>query len=129
MQSGHGHLFHHHSHHSHHFHLPNHAEVQANLLTTAIRRLEAATSRLEDIASSSFEGGVAPSAAAGSIAGSATSQAIAAKPVEQLPPSIQDYDAILNNELKNWLDLSSKLGNVIDGQVKYRMSLVTAYFI
>lgn len=97
--------------------------VQGNILTPTIRRLEAATSRLEDIASSSVAfdssapGAGAAVSAPGSTAGGAASETPSAKPAEALPPSIQAYDDLLNNELKKWLELSSKLGDVIDGQV------------
>ena len=98
--------------------------VSTHVLTDCIGRLEAATSRLEDIASSSdlnlqnasHDGGdnvhIATAAAASSSEASSTP-----KPVETLPPSIQAFDTLLNTELKAWLDKSSKLGNVVDGQV------------
>jgi adenylyl cyclase-associated protein len=99
-----------------------HIQVSGNVLTTMLRRLEAATSRLEDIASSSIvydspvpNGGAA--VASGSVAGSSVSQTSAPKAPEALPPSIQDFDGLVDGELKEWLQLSSKLGAVIDGQV------------
>jgi adenylyl cyclase-associated protein len=97
--------------------------VHGSVLTTVIYRLEAATSRLEDIASSSvgFETGAPNGASTGPPAlaagGPSSSESITPKAVESLPPSIQAFDTLLNTELKTWLDLSSKLGNVIDGQV------------
>lgn len=91
-------------------------------LTAALTRLEAATSRLEDIASTSvgFEPGApngapAPPSAA---AAAATSAAPPAKAAESLPPSVEAFDAIINADLKPWLELSGKLGEVIDGQAK-----------
>ena len=98
-------------------------QVQGNVLTTVIRRLEAATSRLEDIASTSVGFDVtgqngAPASASGSVSGAAPSTAApASKAADSLPPSIQALDELTNNEFKTWLDLSSKLGSVIDGQV------------
>ena len=96
--------------------------VQGSSLTTAIRRLEAATSRLEDIASSSAGGfetassTPAPSTAP-SQAPASSSQRTTPNPSEALPPSVQDYDAILDGALKTWLELSAKLGSSIAEQV------------
>lgn len=91
-------------------------------LTAALTRLEAATSRLEDIASTSVgidvdapNGATAPPSA---LPGAASTAAPQAKPAESLPPSVEAYDVITNTDLKAWLELSSKLGNVIDTQAK-----------
>jgi adenylyl cyclase-associated protein len=105
--------------------------IQGNLLTTVIRRLEAATSRLEDIASSSvgFDAAGpngAPAPAPGSAVGpSASSAPTTPKPTESVPPSIQAFDDLLNNELKTWLGLSTKLGSDIDDQVRWIRSRQT----
>lgn len=96
--------------------------VDGNELTAILRRLEAATSRLEDIASSSnVDFNVTPTNGTGApqsaSATAATNGSPPPKPAESLPPSIEAFDALLNTELKAWMDLSSKLGSVIDGQV------------
>ncbi|KAF9693221.1 hypothetical protein EKO04_008885 [Ascochyta lentis] len=95
------------------------------VLTSMIRRLEAATSRLEDIASSSFAHDDTPSnsgaAAAVAAAGASVAPAVAApaaKAVESLPASLAAFDELVTTELKTWLDLSSKLGSVIETQSK-----------
>ena len=95
------------------------------VLTSIIHRLEAATSRLEDIASSSFaaDSSVASTGAPAAVAASAastasTAAAPTAKVVESLPPSLAAFDELVNTELKTWLDLSSKLGPVIESQSK-----------
>ena len=96
--------------------------VSNNVLTTFVRRLEAATSRLEDIASSSIGvdpeqlNGASPTGL-GATAGASGSEAATPKAVESLPPSIQAFDKLLDTELKQWLELSSKLGSVITSQV------------
>lgn len=99
-------------------------------LTVALTRLEAATSRLEDIASTSAgfdanppNGASAPPAAA---AGAATTASPPVKAAESLPASVEAFDAIINTDLKPWLELSSKLGNVIDGQAKAVQQAFTA---
>lgn len=97
-------------------------------LTSMFRRLEAATSRLEDIASSSLPNGGdsgaagpnAPTAkglpgAAPTIADpDATPQVVA----ESVPPTIDAFDALVKSELETWLELSGRLGGVIEGQSK-----------
>lgn len=91
-------------------------------LTATLSRLEAATSRLEDIASTSLGFDVTASngtsAPPSIVAGTTASQAPPAKPAESLPPSVEAFDAIVDTDLKPWLELSSKLGNDIDGQAK-----------
>lgn len=103
-------------------------------LTRMIRRLEAATSRLEDIASSSFDGsgtpgskgapatnGVSPTQGAGAtgitaVAGSDTPTPTPSAPFappkkEDLPDSITDFDALLNGDLRAYHELS-KAGSI-----------------
>lgn len=101
--------------------------TQVNALTLMVRRLEAATSRLEDIASSSFpDGDTRAVGATGSTttsspsAGAAIANPEAAPKVvaESAPPAIEAFDEVVNTELKNWLELSGNLGSVIEGQSK-----------
>lgn len=98
------------------------SSTPAARLTSAFSRLEAATSRLEDIASTSagYEGAApsGPSAPATAAASTAPAAAPAAPPAESLPPTVEAYDTVLDTDLKPWLDMSSKLGNVIEGQAK-----------
>ncbi|KAH7084261.1 adenylate cyclase associated N terminal-domain-containing protein [Paraphoma chrysanthemicola] len=99
-----------------------------NVLTAMVHRLEAATSRLEDIASSSFpngdtpapvNGAQSPGPAAKLATASASTTTTPPKPaVETLPPAIEAFDAMVDTELKKWLELSSMLGEVIEGQSK-----------
>jgi adenylyl cyclase-associated protein len=99
-----------------------------NVLTAMVRRLEAATSRLEDIASTAYPNGEPGAADASNGAqspgpaaklASASSTAPTPKaPAESLPPAIEAYDEMVNTELKTWLELSSMLGEVIEGQSK-----------
>jgi adenylyl cyclase-associated protein len=94
-----------------------------------MRRLEAATSRLEDIASSSFDGSTTPSKSAATttngvpaivggpagVVGATGSQdaspgtATPAAPVEvkeELPQLVEDFDALVNGDLKAYHELS-----------------------
>src|SRR5690242_19471400 len=105
-----------------------HAEGQKKpegVLTSMIRRLEAATSRLEDIASSSFAAdgrasstGAPPTVAVGGAAASPAPATPSPQVIESLPPSLAAFDELISTELKTWLDLSHKLGTVIETQSK-----------
>ncbi|KAF2174619.1 hypothetical protein K469DRAFT_705815 [Zopfia rhizophila CBS 207.26] len=104
-----------------------------NNLTTLIKRLEAATSRLEDIASSSVgfdttavNGATATSSGSTPAPPTLSSDGSTPKATESLPPSIQAFDTLLDTELKEWLHLSSKLGGVIDDQAKAVQQAFTA---
>ncbi|KAF7190097.1 Adenylyl cyclase-associated protein [Pseudocercospora fuligena] len=105
-----------------------------NNLTTLIKRLEAATSRLEDIASSaqSFESqsqsnGVASGATAAGTKPSAsapelpvvtpsTSQQTVKAASEPLPPAISDMDQLIDNEVKTFIDSSKGLDPLVEEQ-------------
>lgn len=106
----------------------------SNALTHLLRRLEAATSRLEDIASSAFEpsssnhGSVsgAPPLSAGAKPSSSApdlpviSQTDSASTVkaaaEPLPASISDMDAIMDNEVKAFVDCGKGLDPLVQEQ-------------
>lgn len=106
-----------------------------NSLTTLIKRLEAATSRLEDIASSAFEpsphdsisGSSAIAARASSSApdlssvspttSRASAQTITAS-TESLPPAIRDMDAIIINEVNAFIDASKGLDPLVEEQAE-----------
>lgn len=109
-----------------------------------MRRLEAATSRLEDIASSAFDGelppktdtngaatnGVPATSIDGALLGRTSQEAtpvpsIAQEPVkEELPASVEDFDTLLNGDLKSYHELSKSgtldklLGEQADSVVK-----------
>jgi adenylyl cyclase-associated protein len=102
---------------------------RTSVLTAVAFRLEAATSRLEDIASSSvgFEDS-APNGTSAPPPGAtvAAPKDAPAPKAESLAPTIEAFDGLLNTELKTWLDLSSKLGSVIEGQAKAVQQAFTA---
>jgi adenylyl cyclase-associated protein len=118
--------------------LGRHDRIQApeNVLIVMLRRLEAATSRLEDIASSSVPNGETSDAApsvngaqspgpGGKLAGPPTALSTAPStapstpkaPVESLPPVIEAWDEMMNTPLKAWSELSENLGEIVEGQV------------
>ncbi|TKA69068.1 hypothetical protein B0A49_05945 [Cryomyces minteri] len=97
-----------------------------NNLTTLIKRLEAATSRLEDIASTAYDqpNGASPASrdvSEASVDTAATPQTITASPVPtptpsksiSLPPAIEDFDALISGDLKTFSDASNGLDAVI----------------
>lgn len=103
--------------------------VSRSELTAIIRRLEAATSRLEDIAASTVDpaedssktitntkavGAPPTPAPTGPLPPPPTIQ----KPVvEELPTSVQDFDSFLSGAVKNFVDLSKQLGGPQADQV------------
>lgn len=109
---------------------PVHVKDQG--LTFLLSRLEAATSRLEDIASSAaaFEPSTQTNGGASTspVPPPSGPQTVPTpqKPVqEELPQSIEDFDTLLNGDLKKWMDLSHALGDVVAEQV--RELLVTVH--
>lgn len=100
------------------------AQDTSSALTRIIYRLEAATSRLEDIASSTVglevppnpNGAPSPSAAVVPV------QAKAPPPVppkEELPPSIVDFDTLIYGDVKAYHNLSTakSIGGLLGEQV------------
>ncbi|KAI2635394.1 adenylate cyclase associated N terminal-domain-containing protein [Xylaria nigripes] len=106
-------------------------------LVTLIKRLEAATTRLEDIASSTIElpqavpvlsksitlppdqsGGATPLASASSSASVAASTAASPMPAPQdpLPEAIEEFDNFINQSVAKYIKASDKLGGLIAEQ-------------
>ncbi|EOD48797.1 putative adenylyl cyclase-associated protein [Neofusicoccum parvum UCRNP2] len=110
------------------YRLSSPTHVPDDALTRLALRLEAATSRLEDIASSSFEKpsalDAAPGAQQAAFAGAparsslppAAPSAPAAPAKAELPPMLAAFDALLDNELKEFTDLSKKIGGPVAEQ-------------
>lgn len=119
-----------------------------NNLTTLIKRLEAATSRLEDIAHSvdKLDGVTAqPHDAQTTVAavtpalvphtpsstsGSSTSRAPPTPSIpeeEDLPTSILDFDSLVHEDLKPFSDLSNQLGGLVQKQVSASLSSTILY--
>jgi len=110
--------------------------VSRGELTTIIRRLEAATSRLEDIAAATLESPTSSSetnitTGAPTVAPTGpvppppppASQPTAPKPViESTPPAVEDFDGFLSGALKKYVVLSDELGGAIAEQVKITYS-------
>lgn len=95
-------------------------------------RLEAATSRLEDIASSTELPKDVPGLGQPATPLSETAVAPTPPPVQQEPPqealpeSVEDFDAFLNTSVDKYVKLSSQLGGVVAQQV--HISVLTSIF-
>ena len=103
-------------------------------LTRLVRRLEAATSRLEDIASSAqtFEqpssaghhGGPSDGSSLavpspGQMPSASSPGAPQSQLVEPPPQSVNDFDTLLRGDLQAYSDLSNALGGVVAEQVGF----------
>jgi adenylyl cyclase-associated protein len=93
---------------------------------TLLCRLEAATSRLEDmvpnygnISGSTDPSLPSPDAGTGAVAGTDQTRANAPQEhlVEPLPPAIEDFDAIVNEEVKTFVNMSEDIGGLVAEQV------------
>jgi adenylyl cyclase-associated protein len=103
------------------------SNVQNNPLTAIIRRLEAATSRLEDIASTStsFESldngkiaqGNAPRASAPNLPGTAVAAGSPKPSAPELPPAIKEMDELIDGEVKKFVEASRGIDPLVEGQV------------
>jgi adenylyl cyclase-associated protein len=107
------------------------AMLSNNELIVIIRRLEAATSRLEDIASSTIapppaadirppNGTTAaptPNPAAPSVAPPTPAVVKTAPPEESLPESVEGFDSFISGAVKKYVDISKKIGGVVADQV------------
>lgn len=100
--------------------------VSRTELTAILHRLEAATSRLEDMAASTIDlpkmNGAAPTPApTGPLpAPPTTSRTVseAPKPIpEALPESVEDFDAFLTGPVKKYVNLSDEVGGPVAEQV------------
>jgi hypothetical protein len=101
-------------------------------LTTLIKRLEAATSRLEDLASSSASSAaVSNNLSRNSVGGqpaAVSSQNNDAIVSGEVPPALAAYDELIEGPLKNFLELSKAVGGLVEDQVNFLL-LVLYYII
>lgn len=103
-----------------------------NNLTTLIKRLEAATSRLEDIASTStsFESldngkiaqANAPRASAPNLPGTAVAGGSPAETQKtsapELPPAIKEMDELIDGDVKKFVEASKGIDHLVEGQAE-----------
>ncbi|KAL2049618.1 hypothetical protein ABVK25_010078 [Lepraria finkii] len=100
---------------------------QMNSLTTLIKRLEAATSRLEDMVpnmsdSAAPANGIQSTTDQGVITAGRMGQARGNAPpppvrhMETLPPTIDDFDTTINDEVKSFVNMSEEIGGLVAEQ-------------
>ena len=99
-----------------------------NVPLTFIRRLEAATSRLEDMvptmsAPSGSTNGIAslPESgltAPGAVVQNGPSSSQTQLAVAPLPPAIDDFDALINGDVKTFVNMSEEVGGLVAEQVR-----------
>lgn len=109
------------------------APPRINLPLTVLIRLEAATSRLEDMVpattdQSAASKGVASLPESGLTAPSVDARGGAASPSQDtlvpLPPSIDDFDALINGDVKTFVNMSEEIGGLVAEQVSRRPPVV-----
>lgn len=98
--------------------------LPAKLALTILGRLEAATSRLEDLVPTITDPSVTTDAAQplsgqGPSAERALDQARSpSRHMETLPPVIDDFDAIINGQVKSFVNMSEEIGGLVAEQVR-----------
>lgn len=101
--------------------------LSRKLALTILGRLEAATSRLEDMVpnigdSASSTNGIQSDRGQGMVAAQGMEQAGGFPPtpqrhLETLPPVIDDFDGIINGEVKTFVNMSEEIGGLVAEQV------------
>ena len=98
------------------------ARQQIERLIRVFNRLEAATSRLEDMAlavdSSHADTVAAIQNEQPASAESTSSITATASAPEPLPQSIEDFDGIIEKDVKHFVTLSEKVGGLVEEQVR-----------
>lgn len=97
--------------------------LPAKLALTILGRLEAATSRLEDLVPNISDPSLATDGAQalsgqGPSADRALDQARSpSRHMETLPPVIDDFDAMINGQVKSFVNMSEEVGGLVAEQV------------
>ena len=97
--------------------------LPTKLALTVLGRLEAATSRLEDLVptigdSSLTTDGTHPLSEQ-ALSGDRGMEHAGSlpRPTEALPPAIDDFDAIINEQVKSFVNMSEEIGGLVAEQV------------
>lgn len=96
-------------------------------LTKLVCRLEAATSRLEDMAQATIDPSVPPNgvlttsgtavAAARGVDGHGEDANAQTEAPEPLPPALDDFDSLINGDVVKFVNMSEELGGLVAEQV------------
>ena len=101
------------------------SNLPAKLALTILGRLEAATSRLEDlvptIGDSSLTADGAHTLSEQGLSGDRGMDQAGAAPrqTETLPPVIDDFDGIINEQVKSFVNMSEEIGGLVAEQVRH----------
>ncbi|KAI4133596.1 MAG: hypothetical protein LQ338_000108 [Usnochroma carphineum] len=96
-----------------------------NNLTTLIKRLEAATSRLEDMVPAMSDPTASTNGMSSLPESGLTAPAVDARggpgtpdqqPMAPLPPAIDDFDALINGDVKTFVNMSEEIGGLVAEQ-------------
>ena len=102
-------------------------KLSSKLLLRVINRLEAATSRLEDMVPNVGEPGAGPNGIQPGSGKAITAAEDMDQPrsnvqvpghVEALPPMIDDFDSTINGEVKTFVNMSEEIGGLVAEQVR-----------
>ena len=112
----------------------NVSQISLDAFTDLKHRLEAATSRLEDMVPNMSDpaistNGIQSASGQGMSAAEGIGQARGGAPpplreTETLPPTIYDFDATINGEVKTFVNMSEEIGGLVAEQVRQKESLV-----
>jgi adenylyl cyclase-associated protein len=86
-------------------------------LANLIKRLEVATTRLEDLAMSSSSASAVASSSPPAIAPAAPTIATSSD-IDTIPAAVEKHDAAVNGPLEKYIELAQELGGAIAEQVK-----------
>lgn len=105
---------------------PSPPPIPVDIPLTLLHRLEAATSRLEDMVPtvsdpSAATNGISSLPESGLTAPGADGQGVPGTPQQQpsapLPPAIDDFDALINGDVKTFVNMSEEIGGLVAEQV------------
>lgn len=101
-------------------------KVQPDVMLTIFRRLEAATSRLEDMVphmaeqSTALNGMASPDQSQSAAGGAKQVEGAVASPIPSaapLPASIDDFDKMINGDVTTFVAMSEEIGGLLAEQV------------
>ena len=99
------------------------SKLPAKLALTILGRLEAATSRLEDLVPNISDPSLTTDGAQ-TLSGHGPSADLVldqvrspSRHMETLPPVIDDFDAIINGQVKSFVNMSEEIGGLVAEQV------------
>lgn len=105
---------------------PPSTPVRVDIPLTLLHRLEAATSRLEDMVPAMSDPTASTNGMSSLPESGLTAPAVDARggpgtpdqqPMAPLPPAIDDFDALINGDVKTFVNMSEEIGGLVAEQV------------